>query len=262
MEEPAGSLQPITTTNKWFQNIDGAALSQLQGIAKEINKTIDTTVKHVARGKIRVGKLLGEARVFFSSDQAFGQWRKENTPIQSKQHAHYLMKVAERFADAPALIDGVNYSVLQELITAEPHHIEWVEARIAAGDPPTVGQTRAVVKDLPPPPKKGRKATVGSGAGFKRGIKNDRPSIPVPNMEINSITQMPLNKRIKEVIDLSIKGLNAAYLILGLDPDPSYPMHPDNLEAIRNMLIGEVEELEDTIEDAYQTVVEEFKDWS
>jgi hypothetical protein len=50
----AGSLEPTSAgKGKWWEGIDSADLSELQALAKDINATIDKTVKHVARGKIR-----------------------------------------------------------------------------------------------------------------------------------------------------------------------------------------------------------------
>ena len=49
MKLPAGSLEPVIGHGKWHEGIDAAGLKQLSGLAKDIDKTIDTTVKSVAR---------------------------------------------------------------------------------------------------------------------------------------------------------------------------------------------------------------------
>lgn len=252
-EKPAGSLEPIGHKGKWHEGIDASGLAQLAGLAKDIDKTIDSTVKSVARGKIRVGKLLIEARQFFSADQEFGKWRNENTMIQSKQHAHYLMQVAHRFGDAPKLIDGVNYSVLQELVLAEPEAIEWVEGRLDKGDPPTVAETRAEVK-------KGtsKKALLQAGSTTKA------PMV-LPNAPINAVVQMNLQKRIEQVLEQGIKGIEGHYIILGMDPDPQCPCHPDTLMAIRQGWLeeaGDDDNLAHVVDSSYSAVYREFKDWT
>lgn len=251
----AGSLEPMKTSmTKWHHGIDAKGLTQLEALAKDINKTIDATVKHVARGKIKVGKLLLEARAMFIEDQAFGKWRRENTLVQSKQHAHYLMKVAERFADAPKLIEGANYSVLQELVLAEQNDIEWVEKRIDEGNPPTMVETRERVKKTKGTSKKGLIAS-----GKVKTIPMDAPNTPV-----NALVQLGLRRRVEQVVEQGIKGIEGHYVILGMDPDPQCPCHPDTLMAIRQQWIeeaGDDENLEHIVTTSYSAVYKEFKEW-
>ncbi len=245
---PAGSLEPIAGHGKWHEGIDAAGLKQLVGIAKDIDKTIDSTVKSVARGKIRVGKLLLEARQFFHVDKEFGTWRKENTMIQSKQHAHYLMQVAKRFGDASKLIDGINFSVIQELVLAEPEDIQWVEERIDKGDPPTVEETRARVKGT------SKKGLVLSGKS-----KHEPPNVP-----INSLVQLNLAHRVDHVLEQGIKGIEGHYVILGMDPDPQCPSHPDTLMAIRTQWLeeaGDDDNLAHVVDTSYSAVYKEFSNW-
>lgn len=252
-KEPAGSLEPIAGSRKWHEGVDAAGLKQLAGIAKDIDKTIDSTVKHVARGKIKVGKLLIEARQFFSADQEFGKWRNENTMIQSKQHAHYLMQVAKRFGDAPKLIDGVNYSILQELVLAEPEDIEWVEKRIDKGDPPTVAETRAKVN-------KGTSKKALKASGELKTIPMDAPNTP-----INALVQLGLKRRVEQVVEQGIKGIMGHYVILGMDPDPQCPCHPDTLLSIREQWMeaaDDDEHLEHVVSTSYSAVYKEFQNWN
>lgn len=252
MVDEAGSLEPIKPRGKWHEGIDASGLAQLAGIAKDIDKTIDSTVKQVARGKIRVGKLLIEARQFFNADQEFGKWRNDNTMIQSKQHAHYLMQVAKRFGDAPKLIDGVNYSVLQELVLAEPEAIEWVEGRIDEGDPPTVQETRAEVK----------KGT--SKKALKLGGNLKTVPMDAPNTPINALVQLGLVRRVEQVLEQGIKGIEGHFIILGMDPDPQCPCHPDALMAIRQQWLEEADDDDDLghiVDTSYSAVFKEFQNW-
>lgn len=255
-KEPAGSLQPTNAgVGKWWNGIDAADIGSLNALATDINKAIDQTVKQVARGKIRVGKLLVEARSMFSEDQAFGKWRKENTLVQSKQHAHYLMQVAERFGDAPKLIEGANYSVLQELVLAEDKDIEWIESKIEAGEPlPTVVEVRKKVKETK---LKGtsKKGTAQTGPMSGVGIS--------PHAAMNQIVQAGLTLRIKTVVERGIKGIEGDFIILGMDPDPQTPCHPETLNGIRDIwqeLTENPDELQ-AVRDSYDRITQEFKNW-
>lgn len=249
----AGSLEPTNAgKGKWWDGIDSADLSELQALAKDINKTIDTTVKHVARGKIKVGKLLLEARAHFVEDQAFGKWRKENTMVQSKQHAHYLMKIAERFGDAPKLIDGANYSVLQELVTADQQEIDWIEDKIDKGEPlPTVQEVRKKVK----------------GTSMKqKAAEGKLKTVPLetPNAPLNALVQMSLTLRIQEVVERKIKGIEGDLVILGMDPDPQCPCHPHVLEAIKQLWAEEAVNDHEihVVKESAQRVKEDFENWA
>ena len=253
--QKAGSLEPIDAgKGKWHHNIDAAGIGQLSALATDINKAVDQTVKQVARGKIRVGKLLREARDMFVDDGDFGKWRKENTLVQSKQHAHYLMQVADRFGDAPKLIEGANYSVMQELVLADQPTIEWVESKIDEGEPPTVQEVRAKVKESRPPLKGTSKKGTSPGVG----------TMQTPNANINIYVSMGLTRRIQAVVEYGIKGIEGDLIILGLDPDPQIPCHIDCLNAVRDWW-GETTDNPDelrAIRDSYDRVYDEFKNWT
>lgn len=254
----AGSLEPIDAgKGKWHHEVDAAGIGELTALARDINKAVDNTVKQVARGKIKVGKLLLEARAVFTNDMDFGKWRVENTLVQSKQHAHYLMQVADRFGDAPKLIEGANYSVMQELVLADQSDIEWVEAKIADGDPPTVQEVRGKVKQTQAErlaPKKGTS---------KKGSSPGVGTIVTPNAAINLYVAMGLTRRIQAVVEYGIKGVEGDLIILGLDPDPQCPCHPHVLRAVRDLWEESTENVDElrAIEDSYGRVEEEFKNW-
>jgi len=255
--EPAGSLAPVNAgKGKWWNGIDSADLSTLTALATDINKAVDQTIKQVARGKIRVGKLLLEARAQFSEDQAFGKWRKAETLVQSKQHAHYLMQVATRFGDAPKLIEGANYSVMQELVLADQSDIEWALAKIEEGDPPTVQEVRSKVKLT----QAERLAPKGTS---KKGQKPGTGVMLSPHTNINIFIPMGLTRRILGVKENNITGLEAGLIILGMDPDPQTPCHPDTLETISKywQSMAQTEEEVDAIDHAVEVIVEEFKQW-
>jgi len=237
--------------HKWHDGLDAADLGELSRIAREIDQTVDTTVKQVARAKIKVGKLLLEAREKFSQDQQFGMWRKTATPVKSKQHAHYLMQIAKRFGSAPKLIDGANYSILQELVTAEDKDIQWIEEKIDKGEElPTVAEVREKVKETKGTSKKGQSIVPTSGPAN-------------PNQPLNDIVQMTLTQRIQRVVERKIKDITGDYLILGMDPDPQTPMHPLCLEAIYDCWLERCENDDEkrAVKDSYNRVKLDFKAW-
>jgi hypothetical protein len=246
----SGSGTQLSSGN-WKEEVTGVEIAQLIPLANKINKTVDTTVKQVARGKIAVGKLLLEARAIFESDQAFGSWRKAETSVQSKQHAHYLMKIAERFGDATVLIEGANYSVMQELLLADQKDIQWVVDKIDNEEPlPTVQEVREKVKETKGTSKKGTVVVPMSGP------KN-------PNIALNELVQLGLTLRIQQVVDRQIKDIEGDYIILGMDPDPQCPCHPHVLKAARDLwvLASENGDEERAVKDSYERVQAEFDNW-
>ena len=257
---PAGSLQPLNTNRgKWTDNLGALEIGTLSALATDINKAIDQTVKQVARGKIRVGKLLLEAREQFDNDAQFGKWRKDNTMIQSKQHAHYLMQVASRFGDAVKLIDGANYSVMQELVLADQKDIEWVESKIEEGEPPTVVEVRQKVKQT-------QAERLGVGTNKKGTLITPGKSSPHPHAHINTLVKMTLTMRIKQVVEGGIKGLEGDLIILGMDPDPQCPCNDEVLDAIEEYWDPEEgarisEEQSNIVLRSLERVREEFKNW-
>jgi hypothetical protein len=246
----SGSGTQLSSGN-WKEEVTGVDIAKLIPLADKINKTIDKTVKEVAKGKIAVGKLLLEAREIFESDQAFGSWRKSQTAVQSKQHAHYLMQVAKRFGNMPKLIEGVNYSVMQELVLADQKDIEWIEEKIDNEEPiPTVIEVREKVKETKGTSKKGLTPVPTSGP------KN-------PNMALNELVQLSLTLRIQQVVERHIKGVEGDFVILGMDPDPQCPCHPAALMAIYGHWSSEAQTpVEKTaVDEAYERVEQEFANW-
>jgi hypothetical protein len=245
-----------------MENPSGRELSHLvvedlRNIAIEINKTVESTINTVAASKIKVGENLLEARALIGNDQAFGEWRISETVVKSKQHAHYLMQVAKKFSDAPKLIATVNYSTLQELVLADQVAIKWVQDRVDEGKAPTIKETRAKVKEtqaerLAPREQK--------GTSKKAGI--NKTGKVAPNININATILMSLTHRFEAAAETE-DTLLAAYLILGMDPDPQSPMHRHNLRAIRDTWYEstDIDSYKDAINGAYDIVEKEFKEW-
>ena len=232
-------------------------VAELKAIASDINKTVESTINAVATSKITVGEHLLQARALIGNDQAFGEWRISETVVKSKQHAHYLMQVAKKFKDAPKLIETVNYSTLQELVLADSVAIKWVTDRVAEGKPPTVKETRAKVKEtqaerLAPREQK--------GTSKKAGV--NKTGRVAPNIDINATILMSLTHRFEAAAETE-DTLIAAYLILGIDPDPQAPMHRHNLRAIRDTWYEstDIDSYKDAINGAFDIVEKEFKEW-
>lgn len=233
-------------------------LVSLAKIAIEINQEVDRTVKMVVQGKLKVGELLLEARSLLIDDFAFGEWRTENTVVQSKQHAHYLMQVAKRFAAEPKLIESVNYSTLQELVLADQKDIEWVQDKVKKGEKPTVAEVRTKVKETQ------AERLAPKGTSKKAGL-NGPTSGPVnPNMSLNELVTRPLTKRIQQVVEREIKGIEGDFIILGMDPDPQTPCHSHVLKAIRDLWEESTDDANElrAVKDSYERVREEFTNWT
>ena len=250
---PAGSLQPLDANKgKWTDGMGALEIGTLSALATDINKAVDQTVKQVARGKIKVGKLLLEARAQFQDDAMFGKWRREHTLIQSKQHAHYLMQVADQFGNATVLIEGTNYSVMQELVTADQADIQWVVDRIDAGDPPKVAEVRAKVNE--------GKVLKGTS---KKGTQATPNNVISPHANINALVPLSLTMRINKVAELGIEGTEGDLIILGMDPDPQVPCHKETLFAVRDYWQEEAQtdaEMQ-AINDSFDRVEEHFRNW-
>lgn len=154
MSTLAGSKAPMQAAEgKWFNGVDAAGLDKLSGIADEVAKTMDEAVTQLTRAKLRIGKMLNEAREVFQGDKEFGQWRAQAIPNMSTTDATYCMKAAAMFGSAPELIDKVGWSVMRELVYAPPVLLN----RIQSGEveiPTTKSETRQMVsdsRDTPPP---------------------------------------------------------------------------------------------------------------
>jgi len=244
---------PPKELGDWVENLSTRNINKLAKISSNIHNTVDETVKSIAAGKIRLGQLLLEAqREFGKYSRDFTKWRVEQTPIKSKQHALYLMQIATKFADSPKLIESANFSVLQELVLADNETIKWVEYHIDAGNPPTVAEVREKVKESKGTSKKG---VVQVGAMSGAGIS--------PHAQINQITQASLSLRIRAVLDRKMKGIDADFLILGMDPDPQTPCHPESLNAIRDLWQEEAQNPDElaAIRDSYDRITQEFENW-
>ena len=164
-EEPAGSLAPMdANVGKWNNGLDASALSELATIVDTIEDVIEDTVQTVARARLRVGKLLNEARCIFPGDKEFGQWRKQMLPDLAASTCNQYQRMAVEYGNAPAVVEAIGFNVAAELInkpdlqtlainrasTPEEKNMTVKEARQAkSGDAPQ--QTTAEKPPTPPP---------------------------------------------------------------------------------------------------------------
>jgi len=85
-------------------------MRKLTTIAKDIQGALKTSTQ----GRIKIGKLLNEARTILKSDKLFGEWRSDNLSAQLDQKtANRYMRLAECFSNN--LPDNIPLSGLYEL---------------------------------------------------------------------------------------------------------------------------------------------------
>ena len=213
---PAGSLAPIGPGKGWAGDLNALSLKTLDALANDIDKEIDKTHKAVARAQIKVGKLLLEARKEFPGDKEFGQWRKEKTPIGSQSAANDLMRVAETFKDAPALVEACSFSVLRELVYCPKEVRAGVEESVRLGiAPPTVAETRSMKSAASRPAARTSK---GNQTIYDKAKDRD------PDEEAMSLIHADLLPRLNH---------KSPYIRLGLYPFGG-PPHPDVIDAIEH----------------------------
>jgi hypothetical protein len=85
-----------------------------------------------------------------------------------------------------------------------------------------------------------------------------------PNTPMNALVQLGLQRRVEQVVEQGIKGVQGHFIILGMDPDPQCPCHPDTLLSIREQWMEEAdgdENLEHIVSQSYSAVYKEFKEW-
>lgn len=267
MTSDAGSLQPMEANEgKWYKNIDAAALNRLSEIGKTIDETVNDTVISVARGKLKVGKLLREARALIPGDKQFGQWRKQFTLVKSKQAAHNLMQIAEKFGSAPELVASVSMSVLQELVTADQSTVQWVKEQVAEDKPPTV---KAVREQKAPKPKKTLEEYNDTKKVLTGAVLPKSKSVVTPDL-LNERAQL-VARRVSDRVDALVtrhrydksKGMDRiqqSYLMFGLCPEPSVPINMQTVEILLDALTNDLDDAgAKTLSQAYDVIIEDIK---
>lgn len=257
---PAGSLEPVRPRDDWTSSLKSEDIVALKKIEGNIFSCIKTTRSEVAKGYIRLGTLLNAARAVFPGDEQFGKWRADKLAEISRSQAYTLMRVATRFAIAPALVEACGFSVLKELAYGTPELTTWVEENIKEGaPPPTARQAAALVKDVSSAPRgagpmpngwggggNGTKATVA--ASNKEPPVAWKPPIAKAGEDDKRLfLRRPFLERLSEAEHefQSERELTLAYLIFGLDPDPSMGHNPEVIDILLNAYAEELSACDD-----------------
>lgn len=257
------NVSPTSTITgaKWHHNISAADLTTLRGISDKISDTVQSVVSEAAKAQINVGRLLCEARDLFPSDEQFGKWRAENTPINSKESANKLMNLARQCGDGrltKELVESLPISTLKELLTAPDSVIEKVVERIGAGSPPSKTETRQMVKDAKDDDEGGERSALDDILATDDECDLERAGVDTTERQKAKIVNVkgpsePNKPPIKSHFDNRAKAVDAimelrygdrfkimgdtskppypgclpiewAWMVLGLDPSPAY-MH-------------------------------------
>jgi hypothetical protein len=233
---PAGSLAPLDANEgKWWDGVPAESLTKLNDISDNINEIVTDAVNSVAQAKLKVGRLLLEARALITDDNQFGRWRQEKTEIKSKQEAHYLMQIADKFKNAPALVKSAPIGVLRELVTAPWEVVKELEDKAAKGAPaPSVRETRATVAEA-----KGKAKPEPVVIEHVAEIPPNRvPVQPQTGFQatINSSFAKRLSMAENFILNARIGYKTAvqwSYIIFGLDPDPSCSPNEGTIDALK-----------------------------
>ena len=191
----------------------------LGNIATHITDKVNSAIKSVVSAKISIGKDLIKARSILKTDEAFGAWREQHTPIASKQEAHYCMQVAKKFSSSGKLIENVPYSVLRELITAPDDLIKDIEETIAKGGAvPTTQDARKLVASTKTKPSQKTEVAATIKPQISKGP------------DIGTMVASKFMQRKAFAAQMKFRFQNTAgwgYLVLGFDPEPKVRPNPE-----------------------------------
>lgn len=283
---PAGSLAPMNSTfdgSKWSHGVDAASIGKLGKLAVEINKVTDDTAEAVARAQIKVGRLLNEARELIPGDLQFGKWREANTNITNKSTANKLMNLATQVGSGritQELLDALPMSTLKELISA-PDSVVTAAIRMVVEEdkPPTRDQIRAMSREEKAPggteePREVEPATNARPEPKPAPTMAPRSPATPPRQDVRAeqtklieLTTLDRLRALREFTPMKpyagCKPLEWAWLVLGLDPDPSMLPNKNTLEfvvrGIDNEMTGQKdeEELGNTLIRANELILKE-----
>lgn len=124
--------------------------NELVIIQKEIRKEYDLVEQTARDAMIRMGGLLDDARKLINDDNQFGEWRKANTPFESKENANKAMllhRAIQEGAITPKMLESkMGQSHLLELKDAPLSVQNDVEKLLDIGQIPTVKNLRDMKK--------------------------------------------------------------------------------------------------------------------
>lgn len=158
---------------------------ELTVIEKEIHKEYARVEMTARDAMIRMGGLLQDARKLIADDQKFGEWRKGNTPFESKENANKAMLLHRAVQDGiitPKMLESkMGQSHLLELKDAPLSVQTDVEKLLDAGQVPTIKNLRdmkkvasAAAEDKPNGP------TRGGPSGIADLVKEEREKLTSP----------------------------------------------------------------------------------
>ena len=230
-------------TAKWHKGLPAAHLQDLRSKADEINTAMHDTITAVIRAKLKIGRLLLDARELFVGDKEFGQWRQDVLPDLSATEAGYCMQAARKYENAPALIEKVGWSALRELVYSPDTLIKELDDKAATlpegdkllstsearklakdlkdnGEAPETTQTRPGTSAPARPsgdvgsPSRGPAATVSLVVG--RGSLQRE----IPLREADRMDVIEMGETLMEVVTTKGPTLDEALLLFGItDPD-------------------------------------------
>jgi hypothetical protein len=189
-EEQSKELDEALGFEREVERKDGLAgmsaqsLSELDAIATQITETVDKTVLTVAKARLKIGKLLLEAREKFPGDNEFGKWRKKVLPEIAQRTATSYMAVARDFKDAPALVEAIGWTAARELISAPDSLKKKVKAKAEEGETTSAAEIKE------------------AKAASQHGGADSKPVAPPPSQVESSVKRKEsLDKRIGAILD-------------------------------------------------------------
>lgn len=209
-KEPSGSLAPMEANEgKWTKGVDANALSDLAQIATSITDTIEDTVQTVARARMKIGKLLNEAREKFPGDNEFGKWRKACLPHLAGSTCNQYQRMAAEFKNAPAVVEAIGWNVAAELMNSPDLRVKaWERATDDERPNMTVKEARE---------EKKAKQDSHSTSSEKK------PSPPAPEQIISSTKRKEnADQLLTRILDRNTKGRIEAVLEGELDDFDDY----------------------------------------
>ncbi|MNO50336.1 hypothetical protein D3C76_407080 [compost metagenome] len=285
----AGSLADPHSTqdgSKWYHNVGAAEIAKLTKLSAGINEIVEATAKDVAKAQIKVGRLLNEARALIPGDLQFGKWREANTQIGNKSTANKLMNLATMVGDGritQEMVDALPVSTLKELISAPDSVLIHIRDKLADDQPVTRTTVREAIKETREPvtvegeherveddmaPEKGADTTPPKA--IKPPTAPAQPAGPNPRTVIEIVLELDTIERLKKLDPTKtepwkgIKPIEWAWLVFGLDTDPSQLPNRQSLLFIERGMDNEVtgqadeERLLSTITRAYDIIRKEY----
>lgn len=264
---PAGSLEPIGPKSGWAHSLNAAALSSLRSIEDSLASEVTDAIKSNIRHKMKIGKLLNEARVLFPGDNEFGKWRqefaKEHLPGAAPRTLNSYMQMSNQYKNSTEFVESIGWTTARELINAAPVIMKKVEQLVEIDDIAGAKEAARHGSADSPPPDSDISPVHGTATG---DTSNGGVPIDVPGPSSGPSVDTGSARRTGKVVsidslladarqiddpakrwgfldELSCDDLMKAYALFGLlmpESDESYPGWV--IATLHNELLGMVEE--------------------